>query len=200
MEIDGQSYRKVHVDGLATYADLEATVRSLFSSSLAEEILSSDHTFREIEGILYCAESARNPHSDLVGKSISVNALNEGHFAVELWFWTDHPVNSADTSADGSGAYCVGYSRTILDHPQEVLHQFSLLDSSPLREHDDQRYLSVEHVLTWPMILYDMYDEPDIPAAYAAALDACVPKTPAEQAVPDLLRQDFTARKQSKTS
>lgn len=265
VEVDGQSYRKVNVDGLTTYADLKAKVHSLFSPSLAEEILSTDNMFREIDGILYCTETARNPHIDLAGKSISVNALNEDHFTVELLFWTDHPVKGPDATADSSGAYCVGYSQTILDyektdagfrftnfcssdaldldadtvcffpdrsslninerstdwdvicallasdsssfeeiafdlphrfldHPQEVLHQLSLLDSSPLREHDDQRYLSVEYVLTWPMI---MYDEPDMPTAYAAALDTCVPKTPAEQAVLDLLRQDFAARSQN---
>lgn len=265
LEMDGHSYRKVNVDGLTTYADLEAKVHSLFSPSLANEILSTDTMFREIDGILYCAEGTRDPCIDLAGKNIFVNALHEDHFTVEVLFWTDHPVKSPNAAADSSGSYCIGYSRAILDyektdagfrftnfcssdaldlnadtvcffpdrsslninehstdwdvicallasdsssfeeiafdlphrfldHPQEVLHQLSLLDSSPLREYDDQRYLSVEHVLTWPMILYD---EPDMPTAYAAALDACVPKTPAEQSVLNLLRQDFASRSQN---
>lgn len=266
VEMDGQSYRKVDVEGLATYADLEAKVRSLFSPTLADEILASGNSFRDINGQLYCAEGARGSHIDLAGKTITVDHPDEDHFTLELLFWTDHPAESPDSVSGDAGAYLIGYSRKVLnyektdagfrftnfcpsdaldldadtvcffpdrssmnidnhstdwdvicallasndgsfeeiayelphrflDHPQEVLHQLSLLYSSPLREHDNQRYLTVEHVLTWSLIMYN--NETDMPTAYAAALDACTPETPAEQAVLDLLRQDFAARGQN---
>lgn len=265
VDIDGCSYRKVDVEGLATYADLEAKVRALFSPTLADEILSNGKNFRDVDGQLYCAESARGSHIDLAGKTITVEHPDEDHFAVELLFWTDHPAEIPDQAPDSSGAYLVGYSRTVLnyektdtgfrftnfcssdaldlnadtvcffpdrsslnvndhttdweaicallvsddagfeeiaydlphrflDHPQELLHQLSILYNSPLQENDDQRYLSVEDVLTRPMIPYDPgCGQSVLNDARVNALDACTPETPAEQAVLDLLRKDFTA-------
>lgn len=268
VQADGEPYRQVDVTGLSTYADLEARVRSLFSSAIADEMLSNS-SFRDINGKLYCTESSRVSNPDYAGKTISVRQLSEDHFTVELLFWTDHRAGGPNSAPDGDGAYLVGYSRTVLDyektdagfrftnfcssdaldpiadtvclfpdrsnlhiddqssdwdvicallasnsgsfeeiayvlpdrfldHPQEVLRQLGLLYDSPLRETDGMRYLSVEQVLTWPMLRYD--DGPDMKNAYQKALDTCTPSTPGEEAVLSLLQQDFAARVQQGTS
>lgn len=264
VQLDGQSYRKVDSEDLTTYAALEAKVHSLFSPALADELLSSGN-FRDIDGQLYCAQYVRDPNPDFAGRSVSVGHPSDDRFTVELRFWADHPAEIPNPPDGSSGAYLVGYSRTVLnyektdagfrftnfcssdaldpnadtvyffpdrstltidehttdweaicallvsdsgsfeeiaddlpqrflDHPQQLLQQLSLLYSSPLWENDDLRYLSVEDVLTWPMIPYEQGSEASLRRACKKALNACDPETEAEQAVLHMLREDYIAR------
>ena len=89
VEVDGLFYRQVDVEGLETYTDLEARVRSLFAPELADRLLSESQNFRDIDGKLYCAEGGRGDNIYLYTTEVEVEQASPERYDVELTFWAD---------------------------------------------------------------------------------------------------------------
>ena len=118
--LDGNSYRLVDIEGLGTYADLEAAVNASFAPPLAREILNGSENFRDIQGRLYCAEGARGSNIFLFGKTEDVHQKDPHHFTVELRFWVDQeePAQHLDPSGFPANAALIttGYSSEVLSY------------------------------------------------------------------------------------
>lgn len=111
---DGGRYYTVHVDGLSTYANLEARVHASFSDSLAEAILAGDETcsvapFRDIDGRLCTLAGARGENIYLLGKTVRAEPVDDTHWTVTLTFY-------GDSYEFDSPSATVGYTRRVLDY------------------------------------------------------------------------------------
>lgn len=109
VETDGQSWRAVRYAGISTYADLEEKVRSLFAPELADQILSENSSYRDLDGKLYSTEGARGSNLTLKERAFSVEQTDEDCWAVTITFYAD----SWDWERP---AATIGYSRQTLHY------------------------------------------------------------------------------------
>jgi len=105
---DGWTWYPVEQDGIATYVQLEAKVRSLFSAPLADSIL-KDAPYRDIGGRLYATNAARGSNIYQKDRSVSVSQAGDSRWTVTLTFW-------ADSWAWECPSVTIGFSKTKLDY------------------------------------------------------------------------------------
>ena len=127
IQIDNAVYYPVEEPGVETLADLEARVRACFTPELAEQILSRDSGYREIDGRLFSAAGARGETLYLMAKTVTAEPVSQEHWTVTLTFWADY----TDREDQGAATAVTGYSRSVLDYEKtETGWRFSSFCSS----------------------------------------------------------------------
>lgn len=130
IQIDNGIYYPVEEPGVETLADLEARVRDCFSPELAEEILSRDSGYREIDGRLFSASGARGETLYLMAKTVTAEPVSQDHWAVTLTFWADY-TDRAEEDGWNRAVAVTGYSQSVLDYEKtESGWRFSTFCSS----------------------------------------------------------------------
>lgn len=85
--LEGQVYTQVAMDNIADLEDLRTYLRSVFSRELTDTLLDGKTAriqYRDVNGALYTAGSARSPDAEKGGARIEVERLDDDSYSVNV--------------------------------------------------------------------------------------------------------------------